>query len=128
MAMTLDKETEAWPAGTGVPVAEPLPPVPGAPDLGRTVRVVGDVINTDMNKSPHPKNARGELGKALFNYQHNTMSHDPLTRVSAPNHGADKRHFLPPNGQTYSPFVGPCACVLAAVCGGCCQPLVCLST
>jgi reductive dehalogenase len=47
-----------------------------------------------MNLSPHPKNARGELGKALFNYQHNTTSHDPLTRVSAPNHGADRRHFL----------------------------------
>jgi reductive dehalogenase len=94
MAVTLDKETEAWPAGTGTPVSEPLPRAPGSPDLGRTVRIVGPVINTDMNKSPHPKNQRGELGKALFNYQHNTISHDPLVRVSAPNHFADRRHFL----------------------------------
>src|SRR6188508_1706304 len=64
------------------------------PHLGRTVRVVGKFENVDMNQSPHPKNQRGELGKPLFNWYHNTVSKDPLTRVSAPNHFADRRHFL----------------------------------
>src|SRR5689334_7890219 len=72
----------------------PLTVVPGAPNLGRTVRVVGTVVNVDTNQLPHPKNQRGELGKALFNWYHNTVSKDPLTRVSAPNHFADKRHFI----------------------------------
>src|SRR5579871_184120 len=94
MAVEIENGTEAWPAGTGVPADPSLPTVPGTPDLGRTVRYVGPVINTDMNQSPHPKNNRGELGKALFNYQHNTVSKDPLIRVSAPNHFADRRHFL----------------------------------
>jgi len=47
-----------------------------------------------MDQSPHPKNNRGELGKALWNYVHNTVSGDPLARVSGPNHFADRRHFL----------------------------------
>jgi hypothetical protein len=64
------------------------------PYLGRSVRIVGPVTNVDMNQSPHPKNARGELGKALFNWYRNTISKDPLTRVSAPNHFADRRNFL----------------------------------
>lgn len=68
---------------------EEFPP----PDYGRTVRVVGPFVNVDMEQSPHPKNRRGELGKALFNLQHNTISKDPLTRVSS-NHGADRRHYL----------------------------------
>src|SRR5690349_19177688 len=62
------------------------------PYLGRSVRLVGPHVNVDMNQSPHPKNQRGELGKALFNWYHNTVSKDPLTRVSAPNHFADRRH------------------------------------
>jgi len=66
----------------------------GVPYLGRTVRIVGPVGNVDMNQSPHPKNQRGELGKALFNWYRNTISKDPLTRVSAPNHYADRRNFL----------------------------------
>src|SRR5438128_12585821 len=70
--------------------ADPSPP----PYLGRSVRIVGPVANVDMNQSPHPKNQRGELGKALFNWYRNTISRDPLTRVSAPNHFADRRHFL----------------------------------
>ena len=37
------------------------------PYLGRSVRVVGEHVNVDMNQSPHPKNQRGELGKPLFN-------------------------------------------------------------
>jgi reductive dehalogenase len=64
------------------------------PYLGRSVRIVGPVVNVDMNQSPHPKNQRGELGKALFNWYHNTVSKDPLTRVSAPNHFADRRNFI----------------------------------
>ena len=56
-----------------------------APYLGRSVRIVGDHVNVDMNQSPHPKNQRGELGKPLFNWYRNTVSKDPLTRVSAPN-------------------------------------------
>src|SRR5687768_6462300 len=68
--------------------------IPPPPYLGRSVRIVGPVVNVDMNQSPHPKNQRGELGKPLFNWYHNTVSKDPLTRVSAPNHFADRRHFL----------------------------------
>ena len=64
------------------------------PYLGRSVRLVGPHVNVDMNQSPHPKNQRGELGKPLFNWYRNTVSKDPLTRVSAPNHFADRRHFL----------------------------------
>src|SRR2546422_9956789 len=79
---TLDRSNQAG--------ADPPPP----PYLGRSVRIVGPVANVDMNQSPHPKNQRGELGKALFNWYRNTISRDPLTRVSAPNHFADRRHFL----------------------------------
>src|SRR3989442_14114202 len=64
------------------------------PYLGRSVRIVGKLVNVDMNQSPHPKNQRGELGKPLFNWYNNTVSKDPLTRVTAPNHFADRRHFL----------------------------------
>ena len=64
------------------------------PYLGRSVRIVGPVANVDMRQSPHPKNQRGELGKALFNLYHNTISKDPLTRVSAPRHSADLRNFF----------------------------------
>ena len=64
------------------------------PYLGRSVRIVDKVVNVDMNQSPHPKNQRGELGKPLFNWYNNTVSKDPLTRVTAPNHFADRRHFL----------------------------------
>src|SRR5262244_2049626 len=67
---------------------------PPPPYLGRSARIVGPVANVDMNQTPHPKNSRGELGKALFNWYRNTISRDPLTRVSAPNHFADQRNFL----------------------------------
>jgi reductive dehalogenase len=67
---------------------------PPPPYLGRSVRFVGPHVNVDMNQSPHPKNQRGELGKPLFNWYRNTVSQDPLTRVSAPNHFADRRQFL----------------------------------
>ena len=94
MAVTLEKGSESKDRANG---GQPLPfyeKLPGAPDLGRSVRVVGQVTNVDMNQSPHPRNQRGELGKALFNLQHNTVSRDPFIRVSAPNHFADRRHFL----------------------------------
>jgi len=68
--------------------------IPPPPYLGRSVRIVGPVANIDMKQSPHPKNRRGELGKALFNFYRNTISKDPLTRVAAPNHFADAKNFL----------------------------------
>src|SRR6266446_828947 len=78
---------------------EPMATTPGTetpppPYLGRSVRIVGPVANVDTNQTPHPKNSRGELGKALFNWYRNTISRDPLNRVSAPNHFADQRNFL----------------------------------
>ena len=85
--MSKAEEIEAAPANS---TRSEFPP----PNLGRTVRMVGEFVNVDMNQSPHPKNQRGELGKPLFNWYHNTVSKDPLTRVSAPNHFADRRHFL----------------------------------
>jgi reductive dehalogenase len=92
MAATLQKERESSERVAKANLAgADLPPVP---NLGRSVRIVGSVVNVDMNQSPHPKNARGELGKALFNWYRNTISKDPLTRVSAPNHFADRRNFL----------------------------------
>jgi reductive dehalogenase len=92
MAVTLQKETQSSEHGSqSTAIGKNLPPVP---NLGRSVRIVGPIVNVDMNQSPHPKNARGELGKALFNWYRNTISKDPLTRVSAPNHFADRRNFL----------------------------------
>jgi len=43
---------------------------------------------------PHPKTIRGELGKAAFNWYRNTVSKDPLTRVTSSSHCADKRNYL----------------------------------
>ena len=82
-------KAEKWDQPSSSPAAE-FP----TPNLGRSVRFVGPHVNVDMNQSPHPKNQRGELGKPLFNWYRNTVSKDPLTRVSAPNHFADRRHFL----------------------------------
>src|SRR5262245_25229853 len=76
------------------PAATPGTETPPPPSLGRSVRIVGPVANVDVNQTPHPKNSRGELGKALFNWYRNTISRDPLNRVSAPNHFADQRNFL----------------------------------
>ena len=94
MSVVLDKGSE--PAADGE-APRPSPkgvPLPLVPNLGRTVHVVGPVVNVDTTTLPHPKNQRGELGKALFNWYHNTVSKDPFMRVSAPNHFADKRNFL----------------------------------
>src|SRR5438132_5139412 len=68
-----------------------------APDLGRSVQIVGPVEPVDPNLGPHPKNSRGELGKALFNYYRNSISKDPLSRVSANTHSADRRNVLSEN-------------------------------
>lgn len=95
MTLTTEKPTEAPTAGVDTQAQPSFIDLPMAPpDLGRTVRVVGPVVNVDTNQLPHPKNQRGELGKALFNWYRNTVSKDSLTRVSAPNHGADRRNFL----------------------------------
>src|SRR5881628_817659 len=88
MAVTLEKTTKPLNGN------QPRAGVPPPPYLGRSVRIVGPVANVDMNQSPHPKNQRGELGKALFNWYRNTVAKEPLTRVSAPNHYADKRNYL----------------------------------
>jgi reductive dehalogenase len=89
MAVTETKETAPVNGANGKQAAVSPPPY-----LGRSVRIVGPHVNVDMNQSPHPKNQRGELGKPLFNWYRNTVSKDPLTRVSAPNHFADRRQFL----------------------------------
>ncbi len=94
MAMTLEKSTKQLDGDENARDRQAGVDVPDAPDLGRTVHIVGPVVNVDMKQSPHPKNQRGELGKPLFNLWHNTVSKDPLTRVSAPNHFADRRQFL----------------------------------
>src|SRR5579871_2446894 len=92
MAVTLDPSTES----------EEFP----TPYLGRSVRIVGPVENVDTNQMPHPKNSRGELGKALFNWYNNTVSGDPLQRVTSHNHTADKRNVYnammsrAPKGET----------------------------
>ncbi|HEY7165053.1 MAG TPA: reductive dehalogenase domain-containing protein [Candidatus Binatia bacterium] len=87
---TANAQSETGPNGNANAAATEFP----TPYLGRSVRIVGPVANIDMNESPHPKNQRGELGKALFNWYRNTVSKDPLTRVAAPNHFADRRQFL----------------------------------
>src|SRR5438093_441164 len=94
MAVTVDKEPELLTGAEDPRTSQVSAPPSDVPDLGRTVRVVGPVVNVDPNQGPHPKNSRGELGKPLFNWYRNTVSKDPLTRVSAPNHFADSRHFL----------------------------------
>ena len=94
MALTLEKTTKPMNGTNGAAHDPAVTDLPPPPYLGRSVRIVGPHVNVDMNQSPHPKNARGELGKPLFNWYRNTISRDPLTRVSAPNHFADQRNFL----------------------------------
>ena len=62
------------PAGNGE-----FPP----PNLGRTVHVVGTVVNVDPEETPHPRVRRGEMGKALFNYSRNSINKDPIARISS---------------------------------------------
>jgi reductive dehalogenase len=67
---------------------------PGAPYLGRSVRIVAPVVPVDAAQTPHEKNKRGELGKPLFNWYFNRASHDPLGRSSSANGAADRRNVL----------------------------------
>ena len=94
MAVMPEKRTDTPADPAGTPTSQAGPAIPPAPNLGRTVRKVDLVVNVDTSQLPHQKNQRGELGKALFNWYRNTVSKDPLTRVSAPNHFADRRHYL----------------------------------
>src|SRR5262245_21138940 len=94
MAVTVERGAEPRIGGEDTQERPPGAPLPMVPNLGRTVQVVGPVVNVETSQLPHPKNQRGELGKALFNWYHNTVSKDPLTRVSAPRHSADLRNFF----------------------------------
>ncbi len=91
MAVTLDRPTDDTAQPSQTPAGSPDFPTPY---LGRTVRIVDKVENVDTNEMPHPKNSRGELGRALFNWYNNTVSNDPIQRVSSHNHTADKRNVL----------------------------------
>jgi len=82
------------PADIGSPLVAPDGTLRMVPDLGRTVHVVGTVRNVDSNNMPHPKNIRGELGKALHNWYCNTVAKDPLMRATDSSHAADKKNFL----------------------------------
>jgi reductive dehalogenase len=78
----------------GSPLVAPDGTLRMVPDLGRTVRVVGTVTNVDVNDGPHPKNIRGELGKAMNHWYTKTVAKDPLMRATDNSHAADKRNFL----------------------------------
>ena len=88
---TIERLSEATAATKGKRVLDELPVLP---NYGRTAEVVGPVINVNTEQMPHPKTIRGELGKAAFNWYRNTVSKDPLTRVTSSSHCADKRNFL----------------------------------
>ena len=62
MAVAVEREPEQAPSPTDQPAKLAFP----TPYLGRTVRIVDKVGNVDTNQLPHPMNARGELGVALF--------------------------------------------------------------
>lgn len=78
----------------GSPLVAPDGTLRMVPNLGRTVRVVGTVTNVDVNDGPHPKNIRGELGKAMNHWYTKTVAKDPLMRCTDNSHAADKRNFL----------------------------------
>src|SRR6266536_1176512 len=78
----------------GSPLVAPDGTLRMVPNLGRTVRVVGTVTNVDVNDGPHPKNIRGELGKAMNHWYTKTVAKDPLMRATDNSHAADKRNFL----------------------------------
>jgi len=73
------------------------------PDMGRTVHIVGPVINVKPSDTPHPRNARGELGPVMMSHYRNRMSADPLGRVTGgANHAADRRN-VPTDALNRSP-------------------------
>jgi len=78
----------------GSPLMAPDGTLRMVPNLGRSVQVVGTVTNVDINDGPHPKNIRGELGKAMNHWYTRTVAKDPLMRATDNSHAADKRNFL----------------------------------
>ena len=68
--------------------------VAGAPDFGRSARIVGDWQSVDAAQTPHEKNKRGELGKPLFNWYFNRTGPDALTRIAFPQSASDLRNTL----------------------------------
>ena len=62
------------------------------PYLGRSVRIVGEWKSVDASQTPHEKNNRGELGKALFYYRNNRVSPDPLSRIATSAMSNDRRN------------------------------------
>jgi reductive dehalogenase len=91
---TIERLSEATATKNGSKAQRVLDELPVLPNYGRTAEVVGPVINVNTEQMPHPKTIRGELGKAAFNWYRNTVSKDPLTRVTSSSHCADKRNFL----------------------------------
>ncbi len=78
----------------GSPLVAPDGTLRMVPNLGRSVQVVGTVVNVDVNDGPHPKNIRGELGKAMNHWYTKTIAKDPLMRATDNSHTSDKRNFL----------------------------------
>src|SRR3954468_16870977 len=78
----------------GSPLVAPDGTLRMVPNLGRSVQVVGTVVNVDVNDGPHPKNIRGELGKAMNHWYTKTIAKDALMRATDNSHAADKRNFL----------------------------------
>ena len=78
----------------GSPLVAPDGTLRMVPNLGRSVTVVGTVTNVDVNDGPHPKNIRGELGKAMNHWYTKVVAKDALMRATDNSHAADKRNFL----------------------------------
>src|SRR5438105_11303660 len=77
------------------------------PDLGRTVHVIGTVINVDPEQTPHPKVRRGEVGKALFNYLRNSVAVDPLGRTNSTRTRDNRNYFTAILRQTQNGSINP---------------------
>lgn len=92
--LTAINEASRLQGDIGSPLVAPDGTLRIVPDLGRSVRVVGTVTNVDVNDGPHPKNIRGELGKAMNHWYTKTVAKDPLMRATDSSHAADKRNFL----------------------------------
>jgi reductive dehalogenase len=91
---TAVNEADRLSTDIGSPLVAPDGTLRVVPNLGRSVTVVGMVTNVDVNDGPHPKNVRGELGKAMNHWYTKTVAKDPLMRATDSSHAADKRNFL----------------------------------
>jgi len=91
---TAVNEADRLSTDIGSPLVAPDGTPRTVPNLGRSVTVVGMVTNVDVNDGPHPKNIRGELGKAMNHWYTKTVAKDPLMRATDSSHAADKRNFL----------------------------------